>query len=64
MVAKIKLTIGDKTYKPGEKIISKLNKADEAFLRREGYIADEVVQNQETGSAKKEKAGKDTAGSK
>lgn len=64
MVAKIKLTIGDKTYRPGEKITSKLNKADEAFLRREGYIVDEVVQDQETGSAKKEKAGKDTAGSK
>lgn len=64
MVAKIKLTIGDKTYKPGEKITSQINKADEVFLRREGYIADEVVQNQETGSAKKEKAGKDTAGSK
>lgn len=60
MVAKIKLTIGDKTYRPGEKITSKLNKADEAFLRREGYIVDEVVQDQETGSAKKEKAGKDT----
>ena len=41
MVAKIKLTVGDKTYKPGEKITSKLNKADEAFLRREGYIEDE-----------------------
>ncbi len=40
MVAKIKLTIGDKVYKPGEKITSKLNKADEAFLRREGYIAE------------------------
>ncbi len=41
MVTKIKLTIGDKTYRPGEKITQKLSKADEAFLRREGYIADE-----------------------
>lgn len=64
MVAKIKLTVGDKTYKPGEKITSKLNKADEAFLRREGYIADEAVQNQEADNTKKEKAGKDAGNSK
>lgn len=64
MVAKIKLTIGDKTYSPGEKITSKLNKSDEAFLKREGYIADEAVQNQEADNAKKEKAGKDAGNSK
>ncbi|MFG6330040.1 MAG: hypothetical protein K1W06_11340 [Lachnospiraceae bacterium] len=44
MVTKIKLTIGDKTYRPGEKITQKLSKADEAFLRREGYIEDEKSQ--------------------
>lgn len=64
MVAKIKLTVGDKTYEPGEKITSKLNKADEAFLKREGYIADETAQNQEADNAKKEKAGKETGSSK
>lgn len=41
MVTKIKLTIDGKTYQPGEKITKKLNKADEAFLRHEGYIEDE-----------------------
>jgi len=47
MVAKIKLTIGEKTYKPGEKITSRLSVADEAFLRREGYIEYEKAPSKE-----------------
>lgn len=36
--AVIKLTVGKKTYHPGETINSKLKQMDEAFLLREGYI--------------------------
>lgn len=48
MIAKIKLTVAGKTYNPGEKITGKLNKADEVFLRREGYIEDEKSSKEPT----------------
>lgn len=43
MVSKIKLTIGDKTYFPGDVIDKKISKTDEAFLKREGYVEEKPV---------------------
>lgn len=60
MIAKIKLTVAGKTYSPGEKITGKLNKADEVFLRREGYIEDEKP-SKEAAASKNTMDNKETA---
>lgn len=43
MKAKIKLTVGEKTYAPGDEIDQKLSPPTERFLLREGYIEQEKV---------------------
>lgn len=49
MKAKIKLTIGNTVFNPGERIKKKLSSADETFLLREGYIEKEESDVKETG---------------
>lgn len=44
MKAKIKLTVGDMVFQPGDTITKKLSAADEAFLLREGYIEQEEAE--------------------
>jgi len=36
--AKIKLTVGNTVYKPGDTITKKLSEPDKRFLLQEGYI--------------------------
>lgn len=48
--AVIKLTVGKKTYHPGETITGKLKQMDETFLLREGYI--EKVEEAPAGKTK------------
>ncbi len=58
MIAKIKLTVGGKEFRPGETITKKIGATDEAFLLREGYIEKEGVGTKaEAKPAKKEKGG-------
>lgn len=39
MIANVLLTVGDKTYKPGESIDKTLGKIDKEFLLTENYIS-------------------------
>lgn len=56
MIAKIKLSVGDKEYKPGDVIEKKMSKIDEAFLLKEGYI-----KNDKPSTAKNASSSSDTA---
>lgn len=41
ILAKIKLTVGNTTYMPGDTITKKLRESDKRFLLQEGYIEEE-----------------------
>ena len=45
MIANVLLTVGDKTYKPGESIDKTLGKIDKEFLLTENYISLEDKEN-------------------
>lgn len=45
MIANVLLTVGDKTYKPGESIDKTLGKIDKEFLLTEHYISLEDKEN-------------------
>ena len=45
MIANVLLTVGDKTYKPGESIYKTLGKIDKEFLLTENYISLEDKEN-------------------
>ena len=45
MIANVLLTVGDKTYKPGESIDKPLGKIDKEFLLTENYISLEDKEN-------------------
>lgn len=50
MIANVLLTVGDKTYKPGESIDKTLGKIDKEFLLTENYIS---LENKEISKSEK-----------
>lgn len=59
MRTKIKLTAGKKVFMPGDIIDVKMNKKEEAFLLREGYI-EETKEGQTSGTKAAKKASSQT----
>lgn len=51
MIANVLLTVGDKTYKPGESIDKTLGKIDKEFLLTENYISLEDKENSKSKKA-------------
>ena len=51
MIANVLLTVGDKTYKPGESIDKTLGKIDKEFLLTENYISLEDKENSKSEKA-------------
>lgn len=50
MIANVLLTVGDKTYRPGESIDKTLGKIDKEFLLTENYIS---LENKEISKSEK-----------
>lgn len=58
MRAKVKTTVGDKVFLPGEKISGKMSEPAKSFLLREGYAEEEA---ERTGAAESKKGSKNVS---